>query len=248
MTDGLLLIHAFPLDASMWQPQIEALRAEVPIVAPHFPGFGDAPASGPLTSMDGMAERCAQALDAAGLERAVVCGLSMGGYAALAFWRGHRERVAGLILANTRAGADDDAAKARRADLAARLRLEGNRFLVESPPPLLSQAAPAELWERVRAIIAGQSAQSIAAAAMGMAERPDFTPDLSSIDVPTLVITGSADTLIPPAATKETATAIPGAEYHEIEGAGHLSNLEAPEVFNQLLRAHLVRCGVLLAH
>jgi len=229
----------------MWRPQLEALGSEVPIIAPSFPGFGDAPTRGPVTTMDGMADLCAEAVERAGLERVVVCGLSMGGYAALAFWRRHPARVAGLVLANTRAGADDAAAQARRADLAARLRQEGNGFMVENPPPLLSAGAPPALLARVKEIIAAQSAQAIAAAAMGMAERPDATPDLASIDVPTLVITASGDTLIPPAATQETAAAIAGAQFEVIEGAGHLSNLEAPEAFNRLLRAHLVRCGVL---
>src|SRR5206468_2588016 len=130
-----------------WQPQIEAFRGQTTVVAPDLPGFGQTPPAGPVTTMEAMADFCASALDAAGIDRAVVCGLSMGGYVALALWRKHRDVVAGLVLANTRAGADDDAAKERRAGLATRVRAEGNGFLVENPPPLFSAAPDPALME-----------------------------------------------------------------------------------------------------
>ena len=126
-------------------------------------------------------------------------------------------------------------------DLAARLRAEGSGFLVESPPPLLSAHAPAALLERVKRIIAAQPAEGIAAASPGMAERPDASDLLPRLDIPTMVITASGDTLIPPQVTREMADAIPGSEFRMIEGAGHLSNLEAPEAFNALLREFLAQ-------
>jgi pimeloyl-ACP methyl ester carboxylesterase len=245
MATGLLLLHAFPLDASMWGPQLAALRGEVAVVAPNFPGFGGTPLAGEVTTMDRGAERAAADVEAAGLDRIVVCGLSMGGYVAFAFWRRFRDRVAGLILAHTRAGPDDEAGRERRRALADRLRSEGNGFLVDSPPPLLSAGAPSELWQHVKSNIAAQPAEAIAAASLGMAERPDSTPDLAGIDVPTLVITATDDALIPPEATSPMAEQISGARLDAIEGAGHLSNLEAPEAFNRLLAGHLVRCGAL---
>jgi 3-oxoadipate enol-lactonase len=245
MPTGLLLLHGFPLDASMWAPQLAAFRGEAPVVASSFPGFGDAPLSGEVSTMDEGAERAAADVEAAGLDRVVVCGISMGGYVAFAFWRKFRDRVAGLVLANTRAGADDEAGRERRRALAERVRSEGTGFLVESPPPLLSADAPAELWSQVKSIIAAQSPDAIAAASLGMAERPDSTNDLSGIDVPTLVVTASADTLIPPEATSPMADQIPGAQLGVIEGVGHICNLQAPQEFNRLVRTHLVRCGVL---
>jgi 3-oxoadipate enol-lactonase len=243
MTDHLLLLHAFPLDASMWEPQISALSGETPIVSPNFPGFGGSPLRGTSVSMDEASDVAASALAAAGADRAVVCGLSMGGYVALAFWRRYRDRVAGLVLANTRAGADDDQAKERRRALAERLRAEGNSFLVDSPPPLLSGRAPAELWGRVRSVIAAQPAEAIAAASLGMAERPDSTEALTRIDVPVLVITSKDDTLIQPGESVSMAGQIPGARLEVIGSAGHLSSLEAADDFNHLLAEHLVRCG-----
>jgi 3-oxoadipate enol-lactonase len=244
MKDALLLLHAFPMDASMWEGQVSSLPEEVEIVAPNVPGFGGSASLGTVTPMDAAADAAASALAAAGLDRAVVCGLSMGGYVALAFWRRYRERVAGLVLANTKAGADDDQGRERRRALAERLRSEGNGFLVANPPPLLSESAPPELWDRVRSTIAAQPAEAIAAASLGMAERPDSTADLPGIDVPALVITSSGDTLIPPAASTPMADQIPGARLEIIESAGHLSCLEAPDEFNRLLREHLARCGL----
>jgi 3-oxoadipate enol-lactonase len=245
MTDGLLLLHAFPLDASMWAPQLAGFTGKVSVVAPNFPGFGGAPPVDDVLHMDAAADLAADAVSKAGIQRVVVCGLSMGGYMALAFWRRHRDQVAGMVLANTRAGADDEAGKERRRALAERLRAEGNQFLAESPPPLLSEHAPPDLWNRVKENIRAQPAEAIAAASLGMAERPDSTGDLAGIDVPTLVITSTGDTLIPPEATTPMAEQIPGAGLEVIDGAGHLSNLEAPEEFNRLLREHLARCGVL---
>ena len=243
MTDGLLLIHAFPLDARMWQPQLDAIVG-IQAIAPDLPGFGGAEPSGDVMTMGDAAARCVRALDEARLERAVVCGLSMGGYVALELWRSARARIAGLVLANTRAGADaPDGAAGRRA-LAARLRSEGN-VLVDAPPPLLSEDASPELVERVRGWIGDQDPEAIAAAALGMAERPDSTQDLAGIDVPTLVITSEQDRLIPPDVSTAMSEQIRGAELAVISDAGHLSNLEAPERFDELLRLHLRRCGVI---
>jgi len=241
MTDGVLLVHAFPLDARMWEPQLGALADAVPVVTPHLPGFGGT-AGGDVMSMDDAAVRCLDSLDAAGVDRAVVCGLSMGGYVSLALWRMARERFLGLILANTRSGADTPEGAAGRRALAERLHAEGSDFLVENPPPLLSDGASPEVRARVRDMIAGQPAGAIAAAALGMAERPDSTSDLPTIDVPTLIITSTRDTLIPPEATMPMAELVPNAELSIIEDAGHLSNLEAPEAFDELLAVHLERC------
>ncbi len=244
MTEGLLLIHAFPLDARMWRAQIDALSPEVGVIAPDLPGFGGSPDTGHLMAMGAAVDRCLQAADTAGIDRMVVCGLSMGGYVAFELWRMARDRVAGLVLANTKAEADTpEGAEGRRA-LAARLEAEGSGFLVDSPPPLLAEDASEALRTLVRGLIADQPASSIAAAALGMAERKDSVPDLGSIDVPALVITSDGDTLIPAAVTAPMADRIPGAELVTIEGAGHLSNLEAPQAFEAALRPFLARCGL----
>jgi 3-oxoadipate enol-lactonase len=242
--DGLLLVHAFPLDARLWEPQLAAFDTSgVPVVAPHLPGFGGTALEGDVMTMRAAAERCLAELDAAGVDRAVVCGLSIGGYVAFELWRRSRDRIAGLILANTKAEADTPEAVTKRNELAERLLREGN-VLVENPPPLLSDGASEALRERVRDMIADQPAASIAAAALGMAARPDSSGDLPGIDVPTLVITSDADALIPAEVTAPMAEQIPGAELATIAGAGHLTNLESPQEFDRLLEGHLRRCGL----
>ena len=129
--------------------------------------------------------------------------------------------------------------------LAERLRKEGSEFLVKEPGPLLSDQADQEQWERVRTIVAAQSPDAIAAAALGIGERADSTPDLPGIDVPTMVVTSTGDTLIPPEQTTPMADAIPGATLELIEGAGHLSSMEWPGEFTLLLERHLTLCGLL---
>lgn len=241
MPDGIIFIHAFPLDSSMWEPQLSALKGEVSVVAPNLPGFGGSPSAGSVMTMKEAANQVAAFAKERRMSKALICGLSMGGYVALALWRHHPDLVAGFVLANTKAEADDEAAKERRRGLATRLRAEGNGFLVESPPPLLSAGAPPELLDRVKAIIAAQPADSIAAAALGMAERPDASKELAEITVPTLVISSSGDTLIPADATKPLADGIAGARYEFIPDAGHLSNMEAAGRFNNLVHDHFQR-------
>jgi 3-oxoadipate enol-lactonase len=239
----LLLIHAFPVDAEMWEPQSSALRGEIDVLAPSLPGFGGTPPLGEILSMDAAADAAAGELDRAGVDRAVVCGLSMGGYVAFSVWRRHRDRIAGLVLADTRAEPDDDAGKERRRGVAEKARSEGSEAIAAEPPPLLSEGADPELWGRVRAMIRRQPGESIAAAALGMAERPDSRPILGEIDVPTTVIVGSADALTPPPMSESMAAAIDGASLVVLEGAGHLSNLEDPEGFTDALRALVGRTG-----
>lgn len=241
MTDGLLLVHAFPLDARMWERQ----RFGATTVAPDLPGFGMAPSAGPTMTMALAAERCLEAADAAGLERFVVCGLSMGGYVTFELWRQAGGRVAGLVLANTRAGADTPEGAAGRRDLADRVRREGN-VLANNPPPLLAEHAPEELQQRVRGWVADQAADAIAAASLGMAERVDSTGDLATIDVPTLVITSDGDRLIAPDLTTPMADQIPDARLEVLPGVGHLTNIEAPDRFTALLRDHVAACGIRL--
>jgi 3-oxoadipate enol-lactonase len=244
VTDGLLLLHAFPLDARMWEAQLSAFSGVLPVIAPHLAGFGGTEPAGEVMTMGAAADRVLAELDRAGVDRAMVCGLSMGGYVAFELWRRAPHRFAALVLANTRAEPDTEEAAAGRRALAERLRREGNGFLVETPPPLLSQGALEDLWAYVRRLIADQPADAIAGASLGMADRPDSRPDLPGIDVPTLVITSADDTLIPSAVSAPIADAIPGATLLVIEGAGHLSNLEQPDTFSGALEEHAERADL----
>jgi 3-oxoadipate enol-lactonase len=237
----LLLIHAFPVDGAMWDQQVADLSKEHQVLAPSLPGFGDSPPAGDVLTMDAAADAVAGELDRAGAQRAVVAGLSMGGYVAFSLWRRHRDRVAGLLLANSKAEADDEAGKERRRGVAETARQEGSAGIAAAPPPLLSEAADPALWDRVKEMIRRQPGESIAAASLGMADRPDSHPILAEIDVPTTVLTSSGDTLIPPEVTAAMAEAIPNAELVTLPNAGHLSNLEDSKGFTQVLRSLIAR-------
>jgi 3-oxoadipate enol-lactonase len=227
----------------MWEPQLAALPEGLPVAAPNLPGFGGSEPAGDVLTMALAAERALAAMGERGIDRAVVCALSMGGYVAFEVWRRARDRVLGFVLANTRAVADSSEAAAGRRALAERLRSEGNVLMAE-PPALLSDHAPEELRTRVHGWIAEQPPEAIAAALLGMAERPDSTPDLATIDVPTLVLTSTEDRMIAPQISAEMAGLIPRGRLETIEGVGHLSNLEGAEAFDAALVDHLAACGL----
>ncbi len=240
---ALLLIHAFPMDASMWDAQLEALPGELPVLAPSLPGFGGTPLPHGALTVQAMAGALVAELDRVGVDRTVVCGVSMGGYAAFELWRSHRHRVAGLLLADTRAEADDEAGRARRRELAEKVRAGGSDVVADDPPPLLSARADPGLWETVKATIRRQPPEAIARASLGMAERPDARDLLPGIDVPATVLCGSEDTLTPLPMSEAMAASVPGAELVVIEGAGHLANVEAPRPFTEAIRRLLDRAG-----
>lgn len=244
----VLFVHGFPLDGSMWREAIEALPPGWRGLAPDLRGFGGTePSAQAAYSMDRFADDLAALLDAEGIGRAVVCGLSMGGYITFAFWRRHRDRVSGLVLADTRAGADSDEARRGRLDLAERIRSEGHDPVVDAMlPKLLSESTRRErtdLVERVEAMMRRVAPAALSAALLGMAERPDATPDLASIDVPTLVVVGEEDAITPPAEAEKLAAGIEGARLVRVEGAGHLAPVEKPEVFGRALGEWIAAVG-----
>ncbi len=240
---ALLLIHGFPLDHRMWAAQMAGLAAQVHVIAADLRGFGRSSASpvGPLT-MDQHADDLAALLDHLEIGRAVVAGLSMGGYIALAFWRRHRQRVQALVLADTRAEADSPQARANRDAAAAKVREAGVGALADDMLPRL--LAPANLTNprlvaAMRAMMTAQPAATIIAALAGLRDRPDSRPTLPTITVPTLVVVGEHDALTPPADAAALAASIPGARLVVIPAAGHMSPLENPRAVNVALRRFL---------
>ena len=211
---------------------------------------GDAGANGggaaAACRMEDMATAAVARLDEAGVAAAVVCGLSMGGYVALALYEIFRERVRGLVLADTRAAADDEAGRGRR--------LESARALESGGPPALAalasslvprliaprtRTARTELVAWLHREIAAAPPAGVAAAQRGMAERPDRTHLLPHIAVPTLVVVGEEDEITPPAESVLLRDRIPGARLVTVAGAGHLSSLEQPAAWNAALREFL---------
>ena len=234
----VVLVHAFPLSSALWLTQLETLPADRHWIAPDMRGFGSSDPGGPL-SIDRMADDVAALLDHLGHRRATLCGVSMGGYVALAFLRRHAERVAALVLCDTRATADDPAGKLARRISAERVRADGTPAIVTQMLDRLvgetTRRRRPGVYAKVRAMLEEARPASFARAQAAMASRPDSTPLLGTIRVPTLVVTGSEDVIIKPDDARALARAIPDARLEVIEEAGHLPSLEQPERFNQSL-------------
>jgi 3-oxoadipate enol-lactonase len=243
--DVLLLVHGFPFSSAMWRPQLESLPLGWRVVAPDLRGFGASPAAGTdVLTMDAMADDLAALLDELGVRTAVFCGLSMGGYIAFAMLRRHAARLRALVLCDTRPGADTDEARRGRLEGAALVTAQGTAPLIDSLLPKLLSAETRrdrpEVEQEVREMMQAQPAETVAAALRGMAARPDSTPLLRSIVVPTRIIVGAADQITPVGEAQLMARAIPGALLEVIPDAGHMPNLENQDAFDRVLDGFLL--------
>jgi pimeloyl-ACP methyl ester carboxylesterase len=240
----LLLVHGFPLDHTMWKCQLDGLAEVARMIAPDLRGFGRSGVTPGTVSMERYADDLAALLDALKItEKVVFCGLSMGGYVAWQFWRKHSSRVAKFALCDTRAAPDTPDAAANRRSTAERVEKTGTAALAELMvgklfAPATARERPADV-EAMRQVMLGCPRPGAAAASRGMAERPDATPLLGSITVPTEVIVGEHDAISPPDEMSGIAQAMPQARFVEIAGAGHMTPLEKPDEVNAVLRALL---------
>ncbi|MBP2338723.1 pimeloyl-ACP methyl ester carboxylesterase [Saccharothrix coeruleofusca] len=216
----LVLLHAFPLDSRMW----DGVRERLDPITPDQRAQGE-------PDLAAAARRVLDHLDERGIERAVVGGCSMGGYVAMALLRQAPERVAGLVLADTRAGADTEEARANRLAVAERAEAEGvGEWLAGTVPALLAPTSPEEVSSRVRGWVLDQDPADVAWAQRAMAARPDSTELLRAARVPALVVVGEHDGLTPPRQARELADLLRG-ELVQLPGAGHLAPVEAPDAF-----------------
>ncbi|MFG3050654.1 alpha/beta fold hydrolase [Kitasatospora sp. NPDC048239] len=243
----LVLLHAFPLNASMWSAQLDGLPGltgdEARVLAPDLRGFGGTELGADEPSLDAVADDIALLLDAAGIDRAVLGGLSMGGYVALAFARRHPQRLAGLLLANTKATADADQARANRERIATAVLARDSVRLLLDERMAAGQLGPdsGHLLDRVQGMIAAAPPASVAWAQRAMAARQDTLEVLAGVRVPVAVVVGSEDALTPVSEAERMVRAQPAAELTVVPGVGHLSALEAPEEFNAAVRGLLAR-------
>lgn len=243
----LVLVHGFPFAAESWAADATALSGEMRVIAPSMRGFGATEATGDAITIESMADDVVAVLDALGLTAPVVMGgLSMGGYVALAFARRAPQRVRAMLLADTRAEADSDEARANREKAIALVeRGELHAFvdgLLDTILAPSTRSSRPEVVARIRAMAVGADPKAVVAGLRALRDRPDARPGLAAIDVPVRVVVGEHDSLTPPAVSRAMAAAIPKglAEMHVIPDAGHLSNLEHPEAFCAIARA-LVR-------
>lgn len=244
----LVFVHGYPLNRMIWQPQVEGLSDLAHVLAPDLRGHGESQAVPGPYSMDMLADDLAGFLDALGISQPVIlCGLSMGGYLAFAFFRRHPQRLKGLILTATRAAADSEQARANRDLAAAAARQGGVSAIADKMTPLILAPQAAEnspaLVERVRGIMLNTSLEGVLGDLAALKERPDSTPDLRRIHVPVLVVHGEQDQIIPYTEAHAMHDAIPGCLWELIPNSGHLPCLENPVAYNQALRSFLVAVG-----
>lgn len=230
----VVLLHAFPLDSSMYDAVRGPLGEVCDLHTPDFPGFGGGPLPDGAPSLDRFADAVVAEMDARGLGQVVLGGTSMGGYVTMALLRSHPERVSGLVLLDTKSSADaPDAAAGRRA-MADRLENQAAAdVLLEAVYPKLLGVTTFEqrpgVVERVRSMVAEASPASAAWAQRAMADRPDSLDTLRAVGVPTLVVVGEEDVLAPPSEAAAMVAAVTESSLSVIAGSGHLTPLEAPD-------------------
>jgi len=235
----VVLLHGYPFNRSLWTEQVNALSNSYRVITPDLRGLGESDAVPGAATMNRMARDVAALLDQLEISRAVVGGLSMGGYVALAFYKQFRSRVRALILADTRAQADTEEGKQKRFEQAEKARAEGMAGIADSMLPKLltpeTVSKRPEVVKRVRDMMLKTKPEGAAAALRGMAERDDQTPLLAKITVPTLILVGAEDAITPVGDSEQMHQAIAGSRLVVLENAGHVSNLERTDEFNQAL-------------
>jgi len=244
----VVLIHGFPLSRRMWRPQLSALQEHFRVIAPDLRGHGESTVPPGPYSMDAMAGDIAALLDRLSVQRAVLVGLSMGGYVSLAFCRLWPQRVSALVLADTKAVPDTPEGKQARDSMISLVQEKGMEAIEEVMLPRL--LAPATLRTKpdvaaeVSAMIRGTHPEGAIGALQGMRDRPDSTEVLRSLTCPVLCICGEEDVLSPPSAAQEMAALARSGRVEVVPSAGHLPNLENPNAFNSALLAFLSGCAL----
>lgn len=239
--EPVLFIHGFPLTGEMWRETEERLSDRWRCIVPDLRGHGQSAAS-PAASMARYADDLVAVLDKLCEWRPVtVVGLSMGGYIAFEFFRRHRGRTRALVLCDTRATADTPEAAAQREATARNVLQKGSRLVADAMiDGLFAPQAPQTIKQRWLDLMSKNPPMGVAAALRAMAARPDSTPTLSKIDCPALLVVGREDAITPVARTEEMKRAIPGARIEIVEGAGHMTPVEQPDAFTNVLREFLI--------
>jgi 3-oxoadipate enol-lactonase len=235
----LVLLHAFPLTADLWRPQLERVSRGWKFLAPDLRGFGPGASSSPTVSMDDMAADVSAFLDGLEIDQAAIGGLSMGGYVTMALYRAAPERFTALLLANTKASADTPEGRAARDQMAGLVLREGPSAVADQMLPKLlgatSRRARPHLDPLVRRLIEGNTAAGIEAAIHAIKDRPDSMLTLERAAVPALVITGDEDAIIPVEESEAMHRVMSRSQLVVLPSAGHLSSLEVPDDFSEAL-------------
>lgn len=241
----IVFLHAFPLNRTMWEPQVEALVPHYRVITVDLRGHGESDAPMWRYTLEQFADDVIGLLTHLSITKATFVGLSMGGYILFALYRKYSEYVKALVFADTRAQADTPEGKAARFSMAQIAYKRGATAIADLMlSKLLSPAALTtrkDLMDRLRHMIAANQISGIIGDLMAMEERPDSTELLPKIACPTLVIAGEDDVASPPEEVQYISDHTPGAEFVRIPQSGHLSNLENPQAFNDALERFLTR-------
>jgi 3-oxoadipate enol-lactonase len=244
----VLLIHGFPFDRRLWGPQAEFLASQAggsrTVLVPDLPGFGEStlPAPPPQTaSMEAYAEEIHKLIQSPAVNgKAIVGGLSMGGYILLALLRKYPRDVAAAMFVDTRADADSDETRANRLKSLGEIQKNGTGPFIESLlGRLLSKKAPAAVRQHTRSIMEKQSPAAIMAAQSAMARRRDQSDLIPTLTIPALILVGSEDLITPPSVAVAMQSHMPHAMLVQIVASGHLTSLEQPDAVNAALKAFL---------
>lgn len=244
---AVLLLHAFPLSSEMWVPQLSMLEKQgIPAIAPNVFSVEDSPVKSSWTFRDYI-EELSKLLSSLRIGTVTVTGLSMGGYQAFELWRMFPEKIASLVLCDTKAEQDNEDALANRRDFIAAVRENGPEEAVARMLPNVfapeTYTDRTEVIDLFKKIVMNQSGKAIAAAMQAIASRADSVDSLTTISCPVTFINGNKDKLTPHSLAESMQHSIPGSTLCLIPGAGHLSNMEQPEIFNTCLLEHLKKIG-----
>lgn len=234
------MVHGFPIDRRIWAEQLGGLSDIRRVIAVDLRGRGKSPTAESSWTIDTHADDLAETIRSLGVDRVDLAGISMGGYIAFAFWRRYPQMLRSLILVSTRANEDPPEYKTGRQMTAERAREFGTAALAGSMlPNLLDESASDEVKDRVSKMFESVPGETSAADSLAMKDRADSTGDLPSIAIPTLVIEGRGDLLLPEGSGQAIADPIPGAELVRIPAAGHFAPIENPDAVNSAIRAFL---------
>ena len=243
---SLVFLHGFPLDSRMWEPQIAEFSGQFRVIAPDLRGFGQSYAVVPFT-MESQADDIHELLCQLNALPCVLAGLSMGGYIALAFVHKYASGLRGLVLVDTKSEGDSAEQKEGRQKMIALVREQGSKAVAEQMlPKMLAEETPRRrpaVAQSLRAMMEACPPKTIENALAAMRDRPDRTPELPSISVPTLIIVGNADAITPVSIAQSMQRQIPQAQLAVIKGAGHMSPMEQPTQVNQALSSFLNQLG-----
>lgn len=238
----LVFLHAFPLSAAMWKEQINLFSEKFYCVAPDLPGFGESALSDHAVTFESYVDSVLNALQAAKIEKAIWCGLSMGGYLALRMYERTPEQCRALILCDTKAGADGNEAKIKRWGAIQSLQKSRSEFVAAQWGALVGESSKSNSALKVKfeEIVGNVPDAGIATGLVALATRTDSTEVLPKIAVPSLIIVGEEDKVTPVSEAQLMAKNISGSQLKILAQTGHLSNLEAPQKFNDCLSEFLI--------